>query len=55
MEPSALSHIAKPFNRDELLARVCSLLRVKRYHDTVKELNRTLCGPYLTGFLTGSW
>lgn len=41
--------IAKPFNHDELLARVRSLLRIKRYHDTIKsqsteliELNRTL-------------
>lgn len=41
--------IAKPFDHDELLARVRSLLRIKRYHDTIKaqsaelfELNRTL-------------
>jgi CheY-like chemotaxis protein/class 3 adenylate cyclase len=41
--------IAKPFDQDELLARVRSLLRIKRYHDTIKsqaaelsELNRTL-------------
>jgi adenylate cyclase len=34
--------IAKPFNHDELFARVRSLLRIKRYHDTIKELNRTL-------------
>ena len=41
--------IAKPFDRDELLARVRSLLRIKRYHDTITsqaaeltELNRTL-------------
>ena len=41
--------IAKPFNHDELLARVRSLLRIKRYHDTISaqsvemlELNRTL-------------
>lgn len=41
--------IAKPFNHDELLARVRSLLRIKRYHDTIAaqsaellELNRTL-------------
>jgi adenylate cyclase len=41
--------IAKPFNHDELLARVRSLLRIKRYHDTIVaqsaellELNRTL-------------
>ena len=41
--------ISKPFNHDELLARVRSLLRIKRYHDTIKtqaaellELNGTL-------------
>jgi adenylate cyclase len=41
--------IAKPFSHDELLTRVRSLLRIKRYHDTIKsqsaellELNRTL-------------
>ena len=41
--------IPKPFNRDELLTRIRSLLRIKRYHDTITaqtaellELNRTL-------------
>ncbi len=41
--------IAKPFNHDELLTRIRSLLRIKRYHDTIRaqadellELNRTL-------------
>jgi class 3 adenylate cyclase len=41
--------IAKPFDQDELLARIRSLLRIKRYHDTIKaqatelrDLNRTL-------------
>ncbi len=41
--------IAKPFDHDELLARVRSLLRIKRYHDTIRaqtdellDLNRTL-------------
>ena len=41
--------IPKPFNHDELLTRVRSLLRIKRYHDTIKrqatelaELNQTL-------------
>jgi CheY-like chemotaxis protein/class 3 adenylate cyclase len=41
--------IGKPFDHDELLARVRSLLRIKRYHDTITaqteelvDLNRTL-------------
>ena len=41
--------ITKPFDQDELLARVRSLLRIKRFHDTITtqaaeltELNRTL-------------
>lgn len=34
--------VPKPFNPAELFARVRSLLRIKRYHDTIAELNRTL-------------
>jgi len=41
--------IPKPFDHEELITRVRSLLRIKRYHDTIKlqaaelaELNRTL-------------
>jgi CheY-like chemotaxis protein len=49
IEAGADDFIPKPFNQHELLTRVKSLLRIKRYHDTIKlqaaellELNRTL-------------
>lgn len=49
IEAGADDFIPKPFDRDELLTRIRSLLRIKRYHDTITaqaaelvEMNRTL-------------
>src|SRR6266550_2721466 len=49
MEAEADDFITKPFNQQELLARVRSLVRIKQYHDTIEsqaaelsDWNRTL-------------
>jgi len=36
--------VAKPFNQQELLARVRSLVRIKRYHDTIEAQRAELAG-----------
>jgi adenylate cyclase len=42
IEAGADDFVAKPFVQPELLARVRSLLRIKRYHDTIESFNRRL-------------
>jgi len=42
IEAGADDFIPKPFNHDEMLTRVRSLLRIKHYHDTIKEQDREL-------------
>jgi DNA-binding response OmpR family regulator len=42
IEAGADDFIPKPLNQQELLTRVRSLLRIKRYHDELADLNRTL-------------
>ena len=42
IEAGADDFVAKPFDQAELVARVRSLLRIKRYHDTIEAWNRRL-------------
>ena len=51
IEAGADDFLTKPFNREELLTRVKSLLRIKTLHDDIKTRNhllRTLFGRYLS-------
>jgi adenylate cyclase len=44
IEAGADDFVTKPFDHDELLARVRSLLRIKRYHDTIEAQTAALRG-----------
>ena len=42
MEAEADDFVTKPFNQQELLARIRSLIRIKRYHDTIESQSAEL-------------
>ena len=44
IEAGADDFVTKPFDQAELLARVRSLVRVKRYHDTIERQTAELAG-----------
>ncbi|MGH7768978.1 MAG: adenylate/guanylate cyclase domain-containing protein [Candidatus Binatia bacterium] len=51
IEAGADDFLSKPFNREELLTRVKSLLRIKKLHDDIETKNcllRTLFGRYVS-------
>ena len=56
IEAGADDFVSKPFDHDELLARVRSLLRIKRYHDTIEaqtaQLRRFL-SPQVADLVSG--
>ena len=44
IEAGADDFVSKPFDQGELLARVASLARIKRYHDTIQRQAAELAG-----------
>ncbi len=44
LEADADDFITKPFDQQELLARVRSLVRIKQYHDTIESQSKELAG-----------
>jgi adenylate cyclase len=57
IEAGADDFVAKPFDQAELLARVRSLLRIKRYHDTIEAQNlglRRFLSPQVADLVVSS-
>ena len=51
LEAGADDFVSKPFDKSELLARVASLARIKRYHDTISRQAAELAEPASTFFI----